>query len=163
MSMQCENCGERPAEIHLTQIVDNQVSTSHLCNECAASKGIQTSASVAKFPLSDFLASMGEAGKSVSTDEAACTTCGATLEDFRKSGRLGCPDCYGSFGLQLRDLLRRLHGSTRHVGEVYLSPSVEEADRDQYLEELREQLERAVGAENFELAAELRDRIKAFE
>ena len=58
--MQCDNCNEREAAIHLTQIVDNSVTTLHLCAQCAAEKGVQTGANVAKFPLSDFLASMGK-------------------------------------------------------------------------------------------------------
>ena len=59
--MQCDNCHDRPAAIHLTQIVNNSVTTLHLCEQCAAEKGVQTHASVEKkFPLSDFLASMGK-------------------------------------------------------------------------------------------------------
>ena len=165
--MLCDNCGEREAAIHLTQIVDNSVTTLHLCPQCAAEKGVQTGAAVAKFPLSDFLASMG---KGVAAElppgqaSKACDFCTATLEDFRESGRLGCPHCYQTFDSHLRDLLRRLHGSSQHVGKVYLSPEASEDDlRDRQLVALREQLRAAVDAENFELAAELRDRIRVFE
>jgi protein arginine kinase activator len=65
----------------------------------------------------------------------------------------------------LRDLLRRLHGSSQHVGEVYLAPDaapVAAAGVD-HLGELKDQLRRAVEAENFELAAELRDRLRVLE
>ena len=34
--MQCDQCGERPAAIHLTQIVNNAVTQAHLCETCAA-------------------------------------------------------------------------------------------------------------------------------
>ncbi len=165
--MQCDHCGERPAAIHLTQIVNNSVTTLHLCEACAAEKGVQTGATVAKFPLSDFLASMGKgaAGQLPAvTDDNPCGFCGATLKDFRETGRLGCPHCYASFEPHLRDLLRRLHGSSQHVGEVYLAPDAlpvpQEEDR---LGDLRDQLRRAVEAENFELAAELRDRIRVLD
>ena len=95
--MKCDTCGERPASIHLTQIVNNDVTTVHLCEECAAEKGVKTDANVAKFPLSDFLASMGKGSAGLLPSRpsgAACPACGGTLQDFRDSGRLGCPTCY---------------------------------------------------------------------
>jgi protein arginine kinase activator len=86
------------------------------------------------------------------------------LSDFRELGRLGCPRCYDTFEEPLRELLRRLHGSSRHVGKRYhpgvrggeITPPGQEAD-------LRERLRQAVEAENFELAAELRDRLRVSE
>jgi len=163
--MQCDHCHERPAAIHLTQIVNNTVTTVHLCEQCAAEKGVQTSATVAKFPLSDFLATMGKGsmGSLPAGDTERCGFCGASLQDFRDTGRLGCPHCYETFEHHLRNLLRRLHGSSQHVGEVYLTPIATSADSQRMLLELREQLRRAVDAENFELAAELRDRIRVLE
>jgi protein arginine kinase activator len=166
--VKCENCGERPAAIHLTQIVDNTVTTVHLCEACAAEKGVHSEASVAKFPLSDFLASLGkEAGSALQTgaEAGSCEFCGSTLRDFRETGRLGCPHCYEQFEPHLRTLLRRIHGSSRHEGEVYLSPEAAHAtDRARpNVEALRGQLRRAVDAENFERAAELRDQIRALE
>ncbi len=168
--MLCDQCGERPAAIHLTQIVDNSVTQQHLCEVCAAEKGVQTEASVAKFPLSDFLASMGKtAGPAApaAKEGGRCTSCGASLEDFRETGRLGCPDCYRTFEAHLRTLLRRVHGASRHVGEPYVvaaggaAPDAEADGSD--VDGLREQLRRAVDAENFELAARLRDQIRGME
>lgn len=165
--MQCDNCQERQAAIHLTQIVDNSVTTVHLCEQCAAEKGVQTGASIAKYPLSNFLASVGKgaaAGLPPGGEGRTCQFCQATLQDFRETGRLGCPHCYESFGSHLRDLLRRIHGSSQHVGEIYLSPrSPDTPDRGRVLVELRQRLHKAVESENFELAAELRDRIRVLE
>lgn len=167
--MRCENCKERDAVIHLTQIVSNSVTTMHLCEPCAAEKGVETGTNVAKFPLGDFVASLGKPGAAEQVEADAgqpCGFCGATLQDFRQSGRLGCARCYTSFGPQMRDLLRRLHGSTRHVGESYLSVGAPPTGRGQprsELSALREQLRRAIEVENFELAAELRDRIRVLE
>lgn len=164
--MQCDNCKQREAAIHLKQIADNAFTELHLCEQCAAEKGIHTGASVAKFPLSDFLASLGK-GETTALpaggDTRICDFCRGTLKDFRESGRLGCPHCYDTFETHLRDLLRRLHGSSQHVGEVYLSPSSQKTDSHRALRMLREQLRRAVESENFELAAELRDRIRVLE
>ena len=171
--MLCDNCGEREAQIHLTQIVNNSVTTLHLCEPCAAEKGVETGASVAKFPLGDFLASLGKTAGGEQAEVApgvACACCGGTLQDFRETGRLGCAMCYTTFEPHLRDLLRRLHGSSRHAGEQYTgavpapaaaAPPAEGGARA--VGELREQLRQAVEAENFELAAELRDKLKVLE
>jgi protein arginine kinase activator len=165
--MQCDNCKDRPAGIHLTQIVNNSVTTVHLCEECAAAKGVQTGATVAKNTLSDFLATMGKgaaAALPADADAGRCGFCGGSLQDFRESGRLGCPHCYETFGTHLRNLLRRLHGAHQHVGEIYLPPTAAGSDDPtRRIGDLREQLKRAVESENFELAAELRDRIRVLE
>ncbi len=165
--MSCDQCREREAVIHLTQIVNEQVTTLHLCERCAAEKGVE-SPGVTKTPLGSFLAAMGkgseQAGAARGGGAAACHRCGASFQDFRESGRLGCPECYQSFEAPLRDLLRRLHGSTHHMGERYVARG-EPGDgegRPQAVE-LREQLRLAVETENFELAAELRDRLRVVE
>ncbi|HZN98151.1 MAG TPA: UvrB/UvrC motif-containing protein [Gemmatimonadales bacterium] len=166
--MSCEQCHEREAVIHLTQIVNEQVTTLHLCERCAAEKGVESPGSMPKTPLGTFLAAMGqELPEQTPTPRSSenCPRCGGSLQDFRESGRLGCSDCYRTFEVPLRDLLRRLHGSTHHMGERY-------ADREAtapapaprgHAAELREQLRLAVETENFELAAELRDRLRVLE
>ena len=165
--MSCEQCREREAVIHLTQIVNEQVTTLHLCERCAAEKGVESPAAAPKTPLGTFLAAMGqelpEQTPAPKTGDT-CPRCGGSLQDFRESGRLGCSECYRSFEVPLRDLLRRLHGSTHHMGERYAesSGSVAAGDRQQATE-LREQLRLAVETENFELAAELRDRLRVVE
>ena len=40
--MVCDNCGSGDAVVHLTQIVNNEMSTFHLCERCAAEKGLET-------------------------------------------------------------------------------------------------------------------------
>lgn len=162
--MLCDHCGEHEAVIHLTQIVNNEMSTFHLCEACAAEKGLTPGASMGNFPLTDFLAQMGRGGTPEgSTLPDACPFCGLSLEEFRKTGRLGCPQCYVTFEGHLRGLLRRLHGGTQHVGKVYLPADPTRADRQERLAGLRRRLEKAVQTEDFERAAQLRDQIRALE
>ena len=164
--MSCDQCREREAVIHLTQIVNEQVTTLHLCERCAAEKGVESPSGVVKTPLGSFLAAMG---KNLPETEPAprsgetCGRCGGSFQDFRESGRLGCPECYRSFEIPLRELLRRLHGSTHHVGERYADRGAAPADGRVETADLREQLRLAVETENFELAAELRDRLRVME
>ena len=164
--MSCEQCHEREAVIHLTQIVNEQVTTLHLCERCAAEKGVESPGSQPKTPLGTFLAAMGqELPEHAPAPRAAdnCPRCGGSLQDFRESGRLGCPECYRSFEVPLRDLLRRLHGSTHHMGERYADRQPAAPVGPPQAAELREQLRLAVETENFELAAELRDRLRVME
>jgi len=162
--MQCDKCGKSPAVIHLTQIENNEMSTFHLCERCAAEKGLETGAGAGTAPLTDFLAQMG---KSLSAGPAAsagaCEFCGLTLNDFKRTGRLGCPHCYSHFDHHLRGLLRKLHGGTQHVGKVYLPPDPRQADRTARVASLRRSLGRAVEAEDFERAAAIRDQIRRLE
>ena len=149
--MKCSNCGEREGVVSLTTIVEGDVRTSSLCAKCAAEKGIETGVGVAETPLGGFLAAL----------EARCTGCGATLREFRETGRVGCADCYRSFDAPLRELLRRLHGSTHHTGNRYMGVEARPIlAPPASLRELREQLRLAIEAEQFELAAELRDRLR---
>lgn len=162
--MLCDHCGETEAVIHLTQIVDNQMSTFHLCESCAAEKGLEPGVNAGNFPLTDFLAQMGKAGGSdTAAGNGSCTFCGLRLDDFKKTGRLGCSHCYVTFDAHLRGLLRRLHGGTQHVGKVYLPPDPTQAQRQQRLSGLRRKLDKAVESEDFERAAQLRDEIRELE
>ena len=164
--MSCDQCREREAVIHLTQIVNEQVTTLHLCERCAAEKGVESPSTGTKTPLVGFLAEMGKDLPDASAtprSSETCPRCGGSLQDFRESGRLGCPECYRSFEVPLRDLLRRLHGSTFHVGERYADREGAPVEAGVESAELREQLRLAVETENFELAAELRDRLRVME
>ncbi len=178
--MQCDICGKKKATVHLTEIVDEQMSEMHLCEECARNKSSQMEQ---QFGLGDLLAGLSEnTGKaSAKTEEKnalICAGCGLNYEDFRKFGRLGCGQCYTSFKEHLEGLLRKIHGSNRHLGKVpvpllppgtLLKPAVinlETIEADvpiENIEDLRKQLHNAVLAEDFEKAALLRDRIKSLE
>lgn len=165
--MLCDNCKERDAIINLTQVEHDSKVTLHLCEQCAQQKGVETGGAILKSPLGNFLGALGKGAALVpaAADGVRCPACGSTLRDFRDSGRLGCDQCYVSFDAHLRDLLRRLHGSSQHVGERYetAGESGGESDPRGRLLELKAQLRRAVEGENFELAAELRDRIRVLE
>ena len=150
--------------MRLTQIVNNEMSTYHLCESCAAEKGVDTQPESVNFPLTDFLAQMSDEGGEVDTaPDVQCSFCGLTFADFRETGRLGCPHCYETFATHLRRLLRRIHGGVQHVGKVYLPPDPTASEMEKRLEGLRRKLHRAVESEDFERAAELRDQIRSME
>ena len=161
--MVCDSCKERDAVVHLTQIVENAVTQLHLCEKCAAERGVETTIAVPKHPLGDFLQALQQQVSPSISDAPRCDFCGATMKDFRASGRLGCPRCYGAFQASLRELLRRVHGSSKHVGQAYEPPAPSEFEKKTELDMLRDRLRRAIELEQFETAAELRDRIRVLE
>jgi protein arginine kinase activator len=161
--MLCDNCGERDAAVHLTTIVNNEVRQQHLCERCAAERGVETTVAKPKHPLGDFLHAVQQQAIAATSEADRCTFCGATMNDFRATGRWGCARCYATFEASMRELLRRVHGNSRHVGQAYLPPQPELDERATILGELKERLRRAIESEQFELAADLRDRIRVME
>jgi len=91
--------------------------------------------------------------------EVKCPRCGFSQADFKKSGRLGCPECYRTFADGLEGLLKSMHKGTRHVGKA---PEGRRHKRDlaERLSTLQQKLTKAIEEENFEQAALLRDEIK---
>lgn len=161
--MVCDQCKERDAVVHLTQIVAAAVAQVHLCERCAAERGIETTVAEPKHPLGDFLQAVQQQAAQLPGDLARCAYCGTSLRDFRASGRLGCAHCYGAFEQSLRELLRRVHGATRHEGWRYEAQDGDLLERRAQLESLRVRLERAIAEEAFESAAALRDEIRGLE
>lgn len=161
--MLCENCKERDAVVHHIQVVPAGVQHVHLCEKCAAAKGVETTITMQQHQLGDILQAVQQQTTAAGADAASCSFCGATPRDFRLSGRLGCAHCYDALENSLRELLRRLHGNSRHVGKRYVVPLVEMESKVDSIHDLEDRLRRAVDSEQFELAAELRDRIRVIE
>jgi protein arginine kinase activator len=84
-----------------------------------------------------------------------------TYEKFTKTGRLGCSHCYEIFSDRLLPIIKRLHGSTRHTGKVFGQKHKEKsASPKEQIENLKKMLETAIKSEEYEKAAEYRDKIK---
>lgn len=159
----CDHCGG-DATVHFTQITGGDMKVMHLCESCAAEKGLEASPPAPSFQLANLLAQMGPTKESdLGSAEGTCGFCGLELSDFRDAGRFGCPECYSSFEGGVRSLLRRIHGGTQHVGKVYLPADPTAGDRRQRRNALQKKLDRAVTSEDFERAAELRDEIRTLE
>lgn len=161
--MRCNSCNEREAVVHLTSIVDSAVTQVHLCERCAAEKGVETTVSLPTTPLGALIKAAQQQLPGPVRDGATCTVCGLTLKEFRATGRLGCQSCYGAFEQPLKDLLKRVHASAVHMGRRYEPPRPEAQQRQNSLLELRAALKRAIEEEQFEKAASLRDQIRGLE
>jgi protein arginine kinase activator len=160
----CEECNERDATVRFAEMTDGELASWNLCEECARKRGWTASLMPFAGPLVSILMGLleeaGERGPDLSGP--VCSRCGLSFAEFRSSGKLGCGACYASFHSELKPLLRRVHGTTEHTGGV---PSCREREFDSLKEvkRLRSELDRAVRNEEYERAAELRDRIRAKE
>ena len=134
-----------------------------LFGEGAAEGGVGTTVRSAKRQINSFLQTLNEQMHGAKGEPAHCSFCSATLADFRATGRLGCAHCYETFETSLRDLLRRVHGNSRHIGRRYVAPLPSELPHVSNATELRDRLKRAIEAEQFELAADLRDKLRGIE
>lgn len=160
--MICNICGKKEATVHLTEIVNDQVTKLNLCEDCAREKGAEMEE---HFGLSELLAGLTDMGTAVEPEVAIstkCMNCGMTYQNFRKIGRLGCSECYETFKKELGPLLKRIHGSDRHVGKVPIKGGKTIKDT-RTLQDLKMQLEKAIQTEAFEEAAKLRDKIRDLE
>jgi protein arginine kinase activator len=164
--MLCNICAKNQATVHLTEIIDDQMTELHLCEECAHQKSAQMEQ---QFGLSDLLAGLAEFEKpdlKKETESVKCANCGLTYSEFKKIGRLGCGECYTTFRKYLGPLLKRIHGSSIHAGKSPFKVTKEvagAAKKKTDLAGLRYQLQKAVQMEAFEEAARLRDQIKELE
>ncbi|EFQ23218.1 UvrB/UvrC motif-containing protein [Aminomonas paucivorans] len=158
--MLCERCGQREAEVHIKQVQGSRVEEHWLCRDCAAELGEGLPQLTLTFSFKDLLPSLGPEGKGAEVVPGiVCPRCGLTYREFRRSGLLGCPECYEAFREQLLPLLRKVQGGEVHRGErpSRLPEGLEE------LESLRTELQSALHDEEYERAAALRDRIRALE
>lgn len=162
--MKCDVCHANSATVHLTEIINNKVTKLHLCENCAKAKSQEMEE---HFGLADLLSGLADLAPVVEKREVAgtaikCQTCGFTFQNFRKLGRLGCPQCYTTFKNQLSPLLRKIHGSDSHIGKMPVKKEVVGEKKDRIVD-LRASLEKAIELEEFEEAARLRDQIRVVE
>ena len=91
-----------------------------------------------------------------------CKSCGLRFSDFLKYGRLGCTDCYETFSSSLEPTIKRIHGNILHNGKLP-SGRNEKHEKEKALNNLREMLNRAIETQEYEKAAEYRDKIRELE
>jgi len=185
--MLCQICKKNPATIHIQEIVNGKKQTLNLCLSCAGKKTL-AHAMFDGMDLSDILNSLEQnlsemgitpggkpQGETPAEEERTCPVCSWSSQQFRKTGRLGCPECYKTFESELPGILLRTQRSATHTGKLpayipddtaiqagdSIARHLAEANASRReLEMLEQDLKESVRREEFELAAELRDKIE---
>lgn len=160
MKPKCDKC-DKPATIHLTDIVGGEKIEKHLCEDCAASDGYTVKANVPISQLLEDFVLQSTPAKEFS--QLKCDVCGMTFEEFREHALLGCPNDYDAFEKALLPLIERSQdGASRHVGKAPQRSQASQNKQNAILR-LRAELRMAIKAEDYERAAALRDEIKNME
>ncbi len=165
--MRCQKCA-KPATFHITDIVEKGKHREfHFCDEHAR-QHLAPPDEATEQPISELAKKLIVSGGAAAlrepspADKQVCPICQITFLEFRHSGRLGCPYDYEVFRDELMPLLENIHGETRHSGKVP-KRALRNTQQQTTLIQLRNELKRAVAAEDYEAAARLRDKIKNIE
>ena len=165
--MLCQNCGEKEATVHLTKIINGEKNELFLCEECAEETGQISLQSSDPFSFQNLLAGIlnpevESSFKTKTSSNISCENCGMTYKEFSQNGIFGCSECYETFGSRLDPLVKRIHGSNKHNGKV---PKRKGGDLriQRKIKKLRSEMDQAVNNEDFEKAADLRDKIHELE
>ncbi len=158
--MKCQFCDNK-ANVFYSKEVEGGFKKLNLCDSCAEEHGIT---SLEEFKIPEILMS-DETPKISTNDEVVinlseCKSCGFTLDDLRKIGRLGCSDCYSQFGAEIKSMLKNMHKGSKHKGKMPVGMIAAMKARRK-LRDLEASLEVAIAEENYEAAAKLRDELTA--
>lgn len=163
--MKCQKC-DKPATFHITDLTGGEAHSVHLCPNCAK-RFLQTSGSTATPPLASNVIhkqlSIGQTAQELAElDGRQCPVCAISFYEFRQVGRLGCPHDYEYFSNELEPLLNNVHGAVVHTGKRPRRGSDDTRNQTAMIQ-LRREMKEAVSREEYELASEIRDKIKSME
>ena len=166
--MKCQKCGANNANTHVKTIINGEFKEYDLCSECAHKMGYTNVFADMDNDFSNLLGSFFGNVLPARTQATRCEFCGSTYSEIAKTGQVGCANCYKLFADQLYPSIRRIHGNTTHCGKnsgrsAAAEKKPAEMTKEEKLADMKKQLDAAVKEQNFELAAELRDKIKETE
>ena len=158
--MKCSNCGKNNANVSFQQNINGEVTSLHLCEECAHKLGIFNS-------FDDIFSPMTLDFDFMLPEEIKCKNCGYTLSKYKSTGLFGCDNCYSTFKNEVDRILKTIQGSNRHVGRLNAAKTKTTKEKvekvDNKLDSLKARLQEEIKAEEFEKAAITRDEIKKLE
>lgn len=160
--MKCQKC-DKPATFHITEMIGSDRIELHLCERHAGEYLHQSDIpSSEEDDIVNTGTGLNETKEELlDLDYKVCPICGRSFQEFRKTGRLGCPYDYEFFAEQINPLLEGIHGTTEYNG--YHPPRDCDLKQGFQIIRLRTELDDAVGMEDYERAGRLRDQIRAIQ
>lgn len=167
--MLCELCGKNEASIHITKIVNGVKKEANICSKCAGkTEGFNLTSDMdimTSFSFQNILGGLMDyvnTSKNNTIEEVKCKNCGAFYREFKEKGLLGCSECYKYFSPAILSVVRGVQGNIEHVGKIPKKLGKDLIHKQKILN-LKEQLQNAIALEEYEKAAEIRDKIKEIE
>jgi len=125
--MLCDKCKKNEAKVYYTEIVNDEKSEQHLCEDCAMEvtsfqmgntfmKNDITLGNLLSTILGNYYNTESKE-KSQEQAEPSCSTCGLTYKKLMKTGRFGCSHCYDNFAQILDKSIMNIQGSDHHTGK----------------------------------------------
>jgi protein arginine kinase activator len=149
--MNCEICGSGDGKIKYTQMINGEKIEFYICEACAKKKGFHPGGGTEQ--------GKPEEATMEDMEKERCPVCGWQLADIEKQGKLGCPQCYNTFRSYVAKLVTELHGESKHRGKAPVFDKRKLALKMK-IREVRRELETAIKKEEYQLAAQLRDKIR---
>ena len=158
--MLCQKCINHEATTHIVENINGLKNEYYLCADCAS--GYHSAVN----PFEDFdkiLTNMFFVPAKISAFPILkCPTCGADLEFLEETGKVGCSDCYNALSESLAPYIEKLHHGLEYKGKIP-EKAGKLLKKKRELENLKNELKAAVEDQEYEKAAELRDKIKEME
>ena len=188
--MLCQNCGKNEVNFKYTQVINGVKKEMALCDKCARELGLEDMDFSMPINFSSFFTDFFHDTESflpsfAKTNLLECDQCKMTFDDFADTGEFGCGNCYITFEDRISPVLKKLHGSSKHIGRKYReaideleynknqvksnkkqneqSAKKEQAKEETKIESLQKELKKAIKDERYEEAAKIRDEIKKIE
>lgn len=170
--MKCQKCGVNEANTHVKRVINGVSEEYMLCPECAESMGYTNMFGGFPTDFSNFLGSFFSNALPARSHAVRCESCGSTYQDIQNTGMVGCANCYDTFFDELLPTINAIHGNTTHCGSrravnanksAQTSQSEKTLSKEETVAQLKSELEDAVKKQEFEKAAQFRDKIKEME
>lgn len=174
--MLCQKCHKKTASIFISSIINGQESKTYLCSDCAKDYPLFNLNLDEPFSIKDLMENFNieeikpkeYSNKQLSLKEDTldehieCSNCHSTYYEYSQTGKLGCSNCYKDFHRKLKPILKNIYGYTEYIGKIPKSDNNHIYISNE-IKILKEDLNRAVDKEEYEKAANIRDKIRELE
>jgi protein arginine kinase activator len=165
--MLCDRCKKNEATVHITKIVNGIKQEINLCEKCAMENGELSFVPQINFAspfsfqniLSGIMDYMNAPNETAASFDITCKNCGTSYREFKKTGLVGCSECYKEFSKILKPVIKRVQANLEHTGKIP-KRSGEKIINRRNLMKLKQDLQKAIALEEYEKAAQIRDKIK---
>jgi len=165
--MLCEMCKKNDAVFYVTKIVNGNKQEIKLCEHCAKKfdgfNFVSEMGIISPFSFQNILSGLmdyiGESHKNSTDTDVSCKKCGMTLREFKEKGLLGCSECYENFSSTVYPVINRVQGKIEHVGKIPKKCGKDIIEKKR-MDTLKQELQKSIALEEYEKAAEIRDKIR---
>lgn len=166
--MTCNICRKEKAVLHITEQIGGEFEKISICKKCNEELRIiekcleyndnELFSVLPKLPNRKSFA-VKKVGKNKKSYKKICNVCGYSLNDFLESKTAACPKCYNSFGVFVGKIVKKIHGSNKHIGKIS-NRNLSNEDIEKEISKHKDNMELLKKMEKYEEANELKKKIE---